>query len=561
MAISTVALGARERDVARPWLGPLSLGLGAALLYTIGLDRLPNPDELHHVFAARGLLETGEPTIAEGRYDRVLLFSWMVAGAYALLGDSLWAARVPALACTVLTDVVLFCWLRRRAGSAAAWIGAVLFAVSPFAVGIAQFARFYGPQVLAFTLACTIAYRAVIDPLEVRVRVATATGAAAALLLAIYLQPTTLIGTVGLGGWLAAVIGGRWLGNPRRSRAQRLTAVGVALGAAATLIGVAAATGLLAELVDRYRTTALFNRNVQDQFWFYHTWLSLLYPTLWPLTGIVTVAALAAAPRSASFALVVFAIGFLLTSFAAAKNLRYFAYAFPFLFAIWGIGLAALWPRLRGVATGLTGELRRAVGLSAWPAALLVGGALVWLMLANPFWLRTATLLAEIAVPPEVPAPDWPRARPVLQPLLDTAGVVVSTEELGTLYYFGRYDVRFSPSKMEELPRDQRHEFGRDHRTGRAVIALQGSLQRLMACFATGLIVGPADDWGRPHKVNPELAAFIRSHATAVPLPPRSHLLAYRWERPAVTLPAERARCDEVANVPRPRSERQLGGS
>lgn len=562
MAISTRAAVPATGGLVRSWRAPLLLAVAAALLYTIGLDRLPNPDELHHAFAARGLLATGEPSIAEGRYDRVLLYSWLVAGAYALLGDSLWAARVPALLCTVAADVVLFCWLRRRAGGTAAWVGAGLFAVSPFAVSIAQFSRFYGPQVLAFTLACTLAYRAVIDPLEVRRRAVTAAGAAAALLLAVYLQPTTLIGTVGLGGWVAVVIGMRWLEDGRRPRALRLGAVAAVLVAGAVLLAAAAATGMLGELVERYRSTAMFNRGTEDQFWFYHAWFSLLYPTLWPLTGIVTVAALAAAPRPAAFALAVFATGFLLSSFAAAKNLRYFAYALPFLFAIWGIGVAALWPRLRALVSGLTADLRRAFGLAAaWPAALLVGLALVWLALANPFWLRTATLLAEIAVPPEVPSPDWPRARPVLQPLVDAAGIVVSTEELATLYFLGRYDVRFSPSKMEELTPDQQREFGRDHRTGRAVIATRASLERLMACFATGLIVGPADDWGKPHKINQDLGAFIRAHAAEVTLPPGSHLFAYRWERPALTLPAAQAGCDELAGLPRPRPGLPSGGS
>ena len=89
--LSSTTLG--DRAVGRAgttgWLTPLLLMLAAGLLYTINLDRLPHPDELHHAIAARGLLEHGSPAIAEGVYTRTLLHTWMVAGAYALFGDSL----------------------------------------------------------------------------------------------------------------------------------------------------------------------------------------------------------------------------------------------------------------------------------------------------------------------------------------------------------------------------------------------------------------------------------------------------------------------------------------
>ena len=33
--------------------------------------------------------------------------------------------------------------------------------------------------------------------------------------------------------------------------------------------------------------------------------------------------------------------------------------------------------------------------------------------------------------------------------------MVVTTEELGALYFLGRYDIRFSPSKLEEIDGEQ----------------------------------------------------------------------------------------------------------
>ena len=60
-------------------LGAFLCFFGACLLYTINIDRFPHPDELYHILAARGLLESGEPRIAEGVYERVFAHTWLIA--------------------------------------------------------------------------------------------------------------------------------------------------------------------------------------------------------------------------------------------------------------------------------------------------------------------------------------------------------------------------------------------------------------------------------------------------------------------------------------------------
>ena len=134
LSLTTTRDGLAARRTTASWLAPLCLALAAGLLYSINLGRLPQPDELHHAIAARGLLAHGIPSIAEGQYDRVLLHSWMVAGAYALFGDSLAVARLPSVLCMAVLVGLMFVWLRREAGSLAAWLGTGLFALSPFAV-------------------------------------------------------------------------------------------------------------------------------------------------------------------------------------------------------------------------------------------------------------------------------------------------------------------------------------------------------------------------------------------------------------------------------------------
>lgn len=534
LSSTTLGEGVSSR-VGTGWLTPLGLMVAAALLYTINLDRLPHPDELHHAIAARGLLEQGIPAIAEGRYDRVLLHTWMVAGSYALFGDGLAAARLPSVLCMAVLVGLLFAWLRAHAGSLAAWLGTLLFALSPFAVDTAQFARFYAPQCLTLFVGAVLVHAAVSSEAGWRRRLLLAGLALPPLLLAVYFQPTTLIGMTGIGLWAAGAIALPWLAAAHVPATRKL-----AVGTAVLALGLAAiaagwTSGILPELWHRYRWTPLFNRGTQDQFWFYHAWLSLLYPSLWPLTGILGLAAVAYRPRPAAFALTVYALAFLLNSLAAAKSLRYLVYAQPFLFAVWGMGLAALWQPLRGFLVGLRAalsdrlaELGRPYRPLSW---VLLGGAVLFLLLANPAWLRTVALLADVTIPPERPMADWPRARAALEPWLRDADVVVTTEELGSLYFLGRFDLRFSRSKLEELPDEEQKDFGIDPRTGRPVIASRAALERVFACYPKGVILGPDTSWNNPTLLDDELVLLIRQRARAIPLPPGSHLVAYGWER------------------------------
>ena len=173
-------------------------------------------------------------------------------------------------------------------------------------------------------------------------------------------------------------------------------------------------------------------------------------------------------------------------------------------------------------------------------ADVLLAGALGFLLLANAATIRTVALLADVTVPPEQPRTNWPAAREALEPWLERADIVVTTEELGHLYFLGRYDVRFSPSKLGELGDMEQREFGLDHRTGRPVIGTRESLERILDCYPTGIIVGPAAHWGRPELINGDLAALITARTRPLELPRRSQLRASVWEHPVPTPAPER---------------------
>jgi hypothetical protein len=536
---------------------PLLLFLGAALLYTRGLGRLPHPDELYQILAARGLLTTGEPRIAEGLYTRALAQTWLIAQSLRAFGDTLEAARLSSLLSVAAAAALLLAWLRREAGPAAAWVGALGFALSPFAVSAAQFARIYGVQTLAFLLACLAVYEALARPGRPPRRLALLALAVPPLLLSAHLQPTTLLGAAGLGLWAAGAALLPPLLDPATPARRRAGVAAAVLGLGLAALAALWAAGLPAELWREYRSVPIFNQGNRDEFWYYHAWYSLLYPTLWPLTGVLALAALAARPGPAGLALCVFAVGFLLNSFGGQKSLRYIAYAQPFLFALWGMGLAALWGPLKGLAAGLAGRLATALTPPAAPAAArpaargLLALALLFLLLANPAWLRTAGLLAEVDLPGEEPSPDWAAARPALEPLLARVAVVVTTEELGALYYLDRYDVRFSPSKMGEIPEEDRREFAADPRTGRPVVATPESLALLMDCHPEGLFLLASRQWGREHIFSEAVRRLILERATPVPLPRGTRVTAYAWRNPEGA-PRPGAACASLPPLPAP---------
>ena len=300
-------------------------------------------------------------------------------------------------------------------------------------------------------------------------------------------------------------------------------------------IGVDAVSDELVWAWARYRSTALFAAHSVDEFWYYHLRYVLFYPTLWPLTGVLAVLAAQRNSRITWFSVIVFGVSFLMTSFAAQKAVRYFSYVQPLLAVIWGVGLSVALPAIWRFTESARSRVAESLMISykvAEPASrALVLGVIGILILMNPFWLRTATLISNIAMPTENPMTDWRAAREALAPWTANANIMVTTEELGAIYFLGRSDVRYSPSKMDELPLAQQHEFGIDPRIGRPVISKPESLERLIECFDSGFIVGPIEHWGSPILISKDVQEVLRRNASPIQVPRKSHLYAWGWKR------------------------------
>jgi hypothetical protein len=509
-------------------VAPVALFLACLALYSISLDQPPRTDELYHVLGARGYLEHGEPRIADGVYERVRYFTGAIALLFSAFGESLVVGRLLPLVCGSLLVASMFVWVRGVAGQVAAWFAAAGFLISPFAAQVFPDLRFYAPFMLFFWLGAMAVYAAsTAEHLLPGRRTWFVLAAAACLGAALYLQSLALIGFVGLGVWVGIEVGLPWL---------RKVPGGYAIAAIALAIAAVALVGFaqvwpLNELLHRYRWTPLFDAATRNEFWHYHQWLNLYYPTLWPLFPIAALAALAHRARPALFCLCVFVVAFLLLSFGGSKSLLYASFALPFLFVLWGMAAAYVWPGLRGFVLGVIYAALRGLGIAPSPAikTTLIAATLGFVLLANTATVRTATMLAGVAVPPEVNRPDWAAAAEPLRPWLDQTSVMLTTSDIETLYFLGDYDVLISKSRLSELPGGV--EFARDGRTAKPVVSTAESVALIMDCFPDGLIITSKPRWRVPHQLDDAVADLIVKRTVPLELPRSSQIMAFRWER------------------------------
>jgi hypothetical protein len=315
---------------------------------------------------------------------------------------------------------------------------------------------------------------------------------------------------------------------------KKAFAVGM-VAAAALAVALVIQPEILDWMLRSYGRASLFNLKRQDEFWFYFVRFFLFYPTLWSLIGLLAVFAVVKGPRLAWFAVSIFGISFLLVSFAGSKAMRYFSFALPFLAIIWGVGLAYCYAPLSRFSETTRVKLESSLslprGIGRRVATTLLAIAFAFVVVVNPFWLRTVTIIGDVALPYDTPVTDWAAAREALTPWVEGADIMITTEELGAIYYLGRSDIRFSPSKIRELAPEQRKEFGIDYRTGRPIITKPESLEPLIECFSRGFVVGPIEHWGKSILINDAVKAVIMRNASPIELPDASHLYAWGWER------------------------------
>lgn len=509
----------------------------------IDLGHPPFIDELNHVLAAGSLLEDGTLRIADGlSYDRSALFTYLVAGAMAVFGDTLEVARLPAVAAGTLLVVLVFAWLRAEAGRVAGWTAAVLLCFAPLSLYLSQWVRFYTLHALLFWTGTWVAYQFINHADPTRRRWWLAVGALALYATAFQLQVSTVVGLSGVALYAVLIEGPRWLAS-LGSPAKRWTALGVAVLAGIALAAAAFLTGATQWLAQRAAQVDVWAVGDTDNVRFYHSLFTEQYGFLWSLLPLAALVAFARRWRLALLFACVFGAGIVVHSVAAWKAERYVFYLFPAWFALWGLAagevLPSLWRRVSGAAQGLLGGRARLARASA-ALALLLAGAFAVHSIAAFRATRLIYVQRSDWTPPLDFAgeryrghPDWEAVEPVLDPLADSVGVVIGEPDLKVIHYLDDVDYVLYAGYLMTV-RDGRTEraspeFTTWDKVGRPLVSEPASIGAIVACYATGLIVAEAHVWGWSGGVPRHTADYIESVATPVELPAGSGVLAFRW--------------------------------
>jgi 4-amino-4-deoxy-L-arabinose transferase-like glycosyltransferase len=518
------------------WMSTSLLFVTSVLLRLIGLDHLPANDELYTVLAARGWLIHGVPQIADGIYDRALLYTILVAHFFQTLGESLAVARLPSVIAGSLLVVAVFLWTRSAAGNLAAWIAALFVCFSPLSIQLSQYARFYTIFALLFWLGAIGVYALVEQDLLRRARLALALGSLVCLGLAFHFQPLTVIGVLGLTLWLVAAQALPWLWTQRAHPERFWTVVGVTF----VLLVIGSAfmiqSGIALEWWTRFRYAPL-HALPRNQPWFYQLGLIERWPTLWPIFPFLALLALAVRPRPALFCCCVFIPVFALLSLAAMKHFIYIHFALPFLFVIWSIALArAAAPIARCVATTTDRALAQtAPTLPRRPASwALIGAGVLFLIISNGAPARTLLKPFGIALQSDETSIDWAPAGAALQPWLATTPIVLTPNDMHALYYLGDYDVAVNQSRLSEVGAE---EFAIDRRTGRPVIASAAALALILDCYPSGLLVVDDTMYRESWALTDAMADLLERRTTPLAVTPG--VRAFVWEQP----PGDPAAC------------------
>jgi hypothetical protein len=498
-------------------LATVAIGVLALIFRTGLLDRAPEFDELYHLLAAQGWLETGRPAILDGEYVRTFWFTRAVAWIFEVTGSaSLETGRLLPVVAGALVPPILFLWLRAHAGWATALIGAALAILWPQGIEEAQTLRFYSWQVLTFLVGAIAVFEAV-EQRGTR-RVVWAILSLASLAIALYLQINTAIGIVAILAWvgLAGVLPSVWAHPARWALLGGLTAAGL------VALALLAWSGVLAEAWTTYRWSAGWADAHQDNPTYYHFYLLRTYPVFWPLFPVAALLAFRWQPRMAAFCCLVFGVIFVGQSFGGMKSMRYLSFGMPFFFAILAVALAGVAPSARAALRSAADHLNPT--RLRWVSAGVLVVAGLWVALANPFVeISLKALLGRARFGP--PETDWSRMDDLLG---DWAGVPfrMTMRELHTIDALGDYDVLLDKSRLTEI--GENSEFSIDPRTGRPVVGEPASVERILDCEPEGVLLAErawweAQGWGIA------LLPLLDAEGREVETRDSRSLIAIRW--------------------------------
>lgn len=121
----------------KSWSLPLLLGIVLFVsFYRLGSVSLFDVDEAVFAEATKEMVESGDwitPTYnGANRYDKPILFYWMMAGSYYLFGINEFGARFPSAFCGVILSLAVFFFTKRFSNEKTALYAATALVLSPY---------------------------------------------------------------------------------------------------------------------------------------------------------------------------------------------------------------------------------------------------------------------------------------------------------------------------------------------------------------------------------------------------------------------------------------------
>ena len=498
----------------------------------VGIDHLPVGDEMFHVLSAQSWMNNGTLNIADGIYDRAALFSKSVGVLFSYFGDTLVMARLPALIFGVLWVLLLFVFVEKHSSRLAAWIAALLFCLAPHAIELSLYSRMYTLQGFAFLLAVWLVFAMISPGSSLIKKIMLFAGALICISLSVHMHEITLIGLIALLLAVSVVLLVQYKELFTNKKSLFWIVSIFLLSLIAGLVVLFQFWELFDPYWQRFITPAFANR--ESGIRYYHKLLISTYPVLWLLLPFTIVIAVYKYPRFSLYCATLAVVILLLHSVAGRKAERYIYYGMPFIFALWGIAIATIIPYLNRWLSEVSESLRTRFfsidNTRLFDATFkfsFASVAIIFILSGSGAFARTINLLQGESYYFGTRLSNWEMTVPRLKPLVEQAHVVVTTNFLKTLYYFGRFDMAFSPVIVADILGE--NEGAVDPRNGRPAISTVESLQKLFDEYPHGIFIAEKSEWRNRFRMTEAAADLMEKNARKVELPAPSRIVAYVW--------------------------------
>jgi hypothetical protein len=263
-------------------------------------------------------------------------------------------------------------------------------------------------------------------------------------------------------------------------------------------------------------------------------------------------------------------------SFGGMKAARYVFFALPFLFAMWGLAVGAIfpafmrwaettWEKVFDVVTGSKVRPLRigydrlsrygfvcvgfvVIGFAVFSQSAFREGAQT--VIAGT--VKVLTRPGQLFVGPV--SEPWASHRDELSNMVKRASVFIASLPSTTMLELGPYAAILNRNALDESPGE--HEFAHDSRVGRPIISTVASLESIMNCYPSGVVVVPSDFWRVAAGVGEDVSNFLMSSARLTRLKTPGapfDLMVFEWQgNPDGTS----SRCEKVRSMLARKSQR-----